>query len=257
MVVVCVYNCVRSALVWYSKCNLPAPTCRGACKVIDEKDKCKTCKGKKVTKDRKVLEVHIEKGMKSGHKIKFSGEADEILGTVPGDVVIVVQQKEHERFKRKGADLVESIELTLSEVLCGFTKVVTHLDGRTLQIKVPPGEVMHQAVKMIQNEGMPYHGSFTKGRLFLVMNVKFPKKLPLNIVSALQSALPEPPKAMLTEEDEEVRWKAFTQPVWPRRGQGTANAYDEDDEDGEGGAQRVQCGLRRQPSLPFKRFISV
>ena len=24
MVVVCVYNCVRSALVWYSKCNLPA-----------------------------------------------------------------------------------------------------------------------------------------------------------------------------------------------------------------------------------------
>ena len=24
MVVVCAYNCVRSALVWYSKCNLPA-----------------------------------------------------------------------------------------------------------------------------------------------------------------------------------------------------------------------------------------
>ena len=221
------------------------PTCRGACKVIDEKDKCKTCKGKKVTKDRKVLEVHIEKGMKSGHKIKFSGEADEIPGTVPGDVVIVVQQKEHERFKRKGADLVESIELTLSEALCGFTKVVTHLDGRTLQIKVPPGEVTsHQAVKMIQNEGMPYHGSpFTKGRLFLVMNVKFPKKLPLNIVSALQSALPEPPKAMLTEEDEECNMESVDISQFGQgEGKGHANAYDEDDEDGEGGAQRVQCG---------------
>jgi len=221
------------------------PSCRGACKVIDEKDKCKTCKGKKVTKDRKVLEVHIEKGMKSGHKIKFSGEADEIPGTVPGDVVIVVQQKEHERFKRKGADLVESIELTLSEALCGFTKVVTHLDGRTLQIKVPPGEVTsHQAVKMIQNEGMPYHGSpFTKGRLFLVMNVKFPKKLPLNIVSALQSALPEPPKAMLTEEDEECNMESVDISQFGQgEGKGPANAYDEDDEDGEGGAQRVQCG---------------
>ena len=115
---------------------------------------------RQVCKDRKVLEVHIEKGMKSGHKIKFTGEADEIPGTIPGDVVIVVQAKEHERFKRRGADLVESINLTLTESLCGFTKVITHLDGRTLQVNVPPGQVTpHQNVKMIQNEGMPFHGS--------------------------------------------------------------------------------------------------
>jgi hypothetical protein len=31
---------------------------------MDEKDKCKSCKGQKVVKDRKVLEVNIEKGMK-------------------------------------------------------------------------------------------------------------------------------------------------------------------------------------------------
>ena len=58
---------------------------------MDEKDKCKSCKGNKVFKDRKVLEVNIEKGMAHGQKIKFSGEADEIPGTVPGDVVIVIQ----------------------------------------------------------------------------------------------------------------------------------------------------------------------
>jgi DnaJ family protein A protein 2 len=220
------------------------PSCRGACKVIDERDKCKTCKGKKVCKDRKVLEVHVEKGMKSGHKIKFSGEADEIPGTVPGDVVIVVQQKEHERFKRKGADLVESINLTLSEALCGFTKVITHLDGRTLQVKVAPGEVTpHQNVKMIQNEGMPYHGSpFTKGRLFLVFNVKFPKKLPLNIVETLKAALPEPPTAMVSEEDEECHMEDVDMAQFGQgEGKGPANAYDEDEEDGDG-AQRVQCG---------------
>ena len=74
--------------------------CKGEGKAIDERDKCKGCKGQKVMKDRKVLEVHIEKGMKNGHKIKFTGEADEIPGTVPGDVVITVQEKEHEALKR-------------------------------------------------------------------------------------------------------------------------------------------------------------
>ena len=49
-------------------------------KVMDEKDKCKACKGAKVYKDRKVLEVLIEKGMKNGSKIRFAGEADEIPG---------------------------------------------------------------------------------------------------------------------------------------------------------------------------------
>jgi DnaJ family protein A protein 2 len=45
--------------------------CKQTGKVMNEKDKCKTCKGKKVNKDRKILEVCVEKGMKNGHKIKF------------------------------------------------------------------------------------------------------------------------------------------------------------------------------------------
>lgn len=95
--------------------------------------------------------------MKSGQKIKFSGEADEIPGTIPGDVVIVVQEKEHDIFKRKGADLIYSANLTLSEALCGFTKTITHLDNRVLKIDVPTGQVTkHDAVKLISGEGKCY-----------------------------------------------------------------------------------------------------
>jgi len=45
--------------------------CKGTGKIIDEKDKCKSCKGKKTYKDRKVLEVVLEKGMKNGQKNSF------------------------------------------------------------------------------------------------------------------------------------------------------------------------------------------
>lgn len=46
---------------------------------INEKDKCQQCKGKKVTQEKKVLEVHVEKGMQNGQKITFEGQADEAV----------------------------------------------------------------------------------------------------------------------------------------------------------------------------------
>ena len=45
-------------------------------------------------------------------------------------------------FKRKGGDLFYEHKLTLSEALCGFQYVLTHLDGRQLLIKTNPGEVV-------------------------------------------------------------------------------------------------------------------
>lgn len=47
--------------------------------VIADKDKCKTCKGEKVVKEKKTLEVIIERGMEHNQKIVFSGEADEAV----------------------------------------------------------------------------------------------------------------------------------------------------------------------------------
>ncbi|RZC80104.1 hypothetical protein C5167_042680 [Papaver somniferum] len=49
------------------------------CEVINEKYKCQQCKGNKVTKEKKVLEVHVEKGMQNGQKIVFEGQADEAV----------------------------------------------------------------------------------------------------------------------------------------------------------------------------------
>lgn len=216
------------------------PTCKGSCKIINEKDKCKSCKGKKTYKDRKVLECQIEKGMKNGQKIRFGGEADELPGTIPGDVVFVVQEKEHEVFKRKGADLVTHINLELSEALCGFTKTITHMDGRVLRIDSPPGKVVKpDSVHMIDGEGMPYHGNpFTKGRLFVVFRVSFPSSLPQSTVKALQQCLPAAPAVSLNGEEEECN---FREVDIGQFGQGNDRMHEAEDEEDERGGQRVQC----------------
>lgn len=64
--------------------------------VISEKDRCKKCEGKKVVKEVKILEVHVDKGMKHGQKITFGGEADQAPGVEPGDIVLVLQEKDNE-----------------------------------------------------------------------------------------------------------------------------------------------------------------
>jgi DnaJ family protein A protein 2 len=92
---------------------------------------------------------------------------------------------------------------------------------------------------------MPFHGNpFTKGRLFLHFSVKFPKTLPVNVVTAIKAALPKPTEPMLNGEEEEchmtdVDLSQFGQSTDGRGGRGATD--DDDDDDGRGG-QRVQCG---------------
>lgn len=141
-------------------------------------------------KETKLLEVHVDKGMKHGQKITFSGEADQAPGVEPGDIVLVLQEKEHEvkknsldsdldflvvtfyqgkliifsrcfhncqtckpintfsdlyqnqDFRREGSDLHMVQRIGLVEALCGFQMTVTHLDGRQLLVKYPPGKII-------------------------------------------------------------------------------------------------------------------
>jgi DnaJ family protein A protein 2 len=51
--------------------------CKGKGEIIKEEDRCPECKGKKVNKEKKVMQVVIEPGMKHGQKIVFANEANE------------------------------------------------------------------------------------------------------------------------------------------------------------------------------------
>lgn len=47
-------------------------------------------------RDRKILEVHVDKGMTDGQKIVFSGEGDQEPDMEAGDLIIVLDEKEHD-----------------------------------------------------------------------------------------------------------------------------------------------------------------
>lgn len=78
-------------------------------------------------------------GMRDGQQIRFSGEGDQEPGLEPGDIVIVLDEKEHNVFRRHGHDLSMTMEITLAESLCGFQRTIQTLDNRTLVISCIPG----------------------------------------------------------------------------------------------------------------------
>ena len=218
---------------------------------------CEDCNGrgnKAETKpERKVLEVHVDKGMKHNERITFRNMADEVPNMEAGDINFVIQEKEHGVFKRKGADLLITKELSLNQALCGFTHHLTHLDDRKLVIKTRPGEVIKpesmgaQAMpymKKIPGEGMPSRGNpFVKGDLYILFRVIFPDDGDLGpeAVATLKSILPNPDMEVEydPEEVEEVHMSEANVKHFGKGGaeQGPDRAYDSDDE--EGGP--VQC----------------
>ncbi|XP_053600125.1 dnaJ homolog subfamily A member 2-like [Plodia interpunctella] len=221
------------------------PTCHGQGEIINEKDRCPKCKGKKVLNETKILEVHIEKGMRENQKIYFRGEGDQQPDTQPGDVIIVLQQKPHEVFQRTGQDdLVMKHEITLTEALCGFEFVVKHLDGRDLLVKHAPGDVIKPGdLKGILGEGMPqYKNPFEKGNLYIKFDVIFPENnfAPEEKLKEIESILPPRPAFVMPTGDdvEEVNLMDYTA---SERGRGREEAYASDDDEHMHAGPGVQC----------------
>ncbi|XP_075214587.1 dnaJ homolog subfamily A member 2-like [Lycorma delicatula] len=180
--------------------------CAGEGEVTNEKDRCGHCSGKKVINESKILDVYIDKGMRESQRICFRGEGDQQPDVEPGDVIIVLQQKPHNKFQRSGDNLYMTHTISLTEALCGFSMVIRHLDGRDILVKHPAGKVIKPGdIKGISGQGMPqYKNPFEFGSLYIKFDVSFPEsnfalEEQLKILSSL---LPPAPQETLPPSDE-------------------------------------------------------
>jgi DnaJ-class molecular chaperone len=57
----------------------------------------------------------------------------------PGNIVIVLDEQEHETFTRRGNNLHIIQKLNLTEALCGCRKPIKTLDGRIIVFHLLPG----------------------------------------------------------------------------------------------------------------------
>lgn len=218
--------------------------CNGAGDICDPKDRCQSCKGKKTQSERKILQVHIDPGMKEGQRIVFNGEGDQEPGITPGDVVFVVLEKPHDKFTRKGNDLYYEAELDLLTALAGGEFAFQHISGDYLKVTIIPGEVISpDAVKVVENQGMPIYRQGTHGHLFIKFSIKFPENnfATEEQLKLLEQALPARNKVNIPKNATVDDVDLVEVDPYKHQSAGRRDAYDSDDEDGHGAGPGVQC----------------
>ena len=238
------------------------PDCEGEGEIIRAADRCGACNGRKVSSEKKVHEIHVEAGMRNGHKIRLAGEADQAPGCQAGDIIVTIVEKEHNFFKRQDRDLHCRVSIDLITALVGGKVSIKHLDDRVLQATLLPGQIVRpDDTRILRNEGMPTHRQpFNRGDLFIRFDIIFPEAdkwhLSPEKISQIESLLPNrvAPSSKIISSELPVQEVDFVemsasetrqQQKGSRRQASHAHAHDEDDEDddmgGHGGQPGVQC----------------
>ncbi|KAF8673998.1 DnaJ protein [Rhizoctonia solani] len=131
-------------------------------------------------------------------------------GKETGDLIFVLQLQDHQSFDRHGHSLMTVVNITLSEALTGFNRVLfTHLDGRGIRVASVKNKIVpSQDVIKITGEGMPIPNSSRKGDLYVTFVVDMPddewlKALDQIALEALVKLLPpkkpDPPANTVTD----------------------------------------------------------
>lgn len=165
-----------------STSRMPCQRCGQRGVIIPKKDQCPECHANYLVTREKEIEVYVDPGARAGQKYTFKNEGDEEPGIEAGDLIIVIEEKPHPVYTRKGADLHMTKKISFAESLCGFSFETETLDKRHLLIKSEEGDVVKPGdVRVVPGEGMPQYRSPTdKGNLVITFEVDFPEKGSIN-----------------------------------------------------------------------------
>ena len=150
------------------------PDCGGSGQII--KEKCVECRGRGRTPYNESVTVKIPAGIASGMKLRVSGKGQASEhGGPSGDLFVVVDVLEHERFQRVDNELLAEFNVSMLDACLGAESTFEALDGSVaVEVKAgtQPGDVLR-----IKGRGMPDVSTGRRGDLHLRVQVEIPKKL--------------------------------------------------------------------------------
>lgn len=125
----------------------------------------------------KVININIPPGINEGQQIRYSGMGDNSIPHMPpGDLLVNVRIVNNTEFKREGDSLIVDRFVPVWDAILGCKIGVTTLDGKDLEISVPPG-TQSDTVLSCKNEGLPSMRNHVRGNLLIRIKVSIPRNL--------------------------------------------------------------------------------
>ena len=152
----------------------PCPTCGGEGEII--KEGCEVCRGDgRVRADRSVT-VEIPPGVTSNNYITLRGQGPAgVRGGPAGDLIVMLEVKDDERFERQGDDLLVELPVSFSQAALGAEFRVPTATEETV-VSVPAG-TQSGTVLRLKGRGLPRLGQSGTGDLHVRVHVWTPDAL--------------------------------------------------------------------------------
>ena len=152
----------------------PCPTCAGEGVVIQQP--CDECRGDGRVRAEKTVQVEIPPGVNENNYLTLRGQgAVGPRNAPPGDLLVMLEVKEDERWERDGDNLVMDLPLSFSQAALGHAVTVPTPYGDE-PVKVPAG-LQGGTILKLRGKGLPRLSQGGKGDLLIRTHVWTPESL--------------------------------------------------------------------------------
>ena len=96
-------------------------------------------------------------------------------GGVSGDLIIAIEEIEHEHLVRNGTDLLYQLGISFSDAVIGKTIEIPMVSGKA-KIKIPPGTQSGKNLRL-RSKGIPDVNGYGRGDMIVNIQVFTPQKI--------------------------------------------------------------------------------
>lgn len=152
----------------------PCHSCGGEGRII--RNRCNSCGGEGRIRSEERIKVNIPSGVATGNYITLRRQGNAgIRGGEPGDLIVLIEEKEHEHFQRQGNDIYYDLMISIPDAILGTDVDVPTLKGKA-KVKIEPGTQPGKLLRM-KERGIRGLNNSGIGDQFIKMNVYIPKDL--------------------------------------------------------------------------------
>jgi len=150
------------------------PTCNGEGKMVSER--CESCfgEGRQLSEDQ--INIKIPGGVSEGMQLSMGGKGNvPVRGGVPGDLLIAIEEIEHEELKRDGNNIIYDLPVNFVDAVLGKDLEIPTVDGK-VKIKLKNGTQAGEVLRL-RGKGLPNVNGYETGDQLVHINIFTPSSV--------------------------------------------------------------------------------
>ena len=165
-----VTNTILGAMQTSSTC----PVCKGSGQTISNRPAGVDSSG--LEKKETIIEIDIPAGVEHGMQLSMQGKGNEAPGGgLPGDLIVAIEEIEHEHLVGNGNDLLYQLGISFSDATIGTSVEIPMVAGKA-KIKIPPGTQSGKNLRL-RSKGIPDINGYGRGDMIVNIQIWTPQKL--------------------------------------------------------------------------------